>query len=160
MARRKVKFDFDPFEIAGVSKRKIMNVEEVLEDVEDYVITQVLSKVGDSVSPVSGQGRFRGLSKEYKEFKASQGAGTKANLELDGDLLNSLKVEFVKGGKLRLTVDEDQVGKADGHNNFSGKSRLPRRAFIPDESKKETFKKDILSGIRSVVRSVAEEDDG
>lgn len=147
MAKRQIKFDFDP--LAGVGKKITPSEEKrIVSRVKDYVLESVLSKVGEGISPVSGQGSFKRLNKEYAINQ--KGGNRLPNLELMGDMLDSLKIIKI-GDKLRLTVDESQQDKADGHNNFSGKSALPRRAFIPDEKKGETFKKDILEGIRTII---------
>ena len=145
-----VKFDFDPFEIAGVSRRKFSDsdISEIMSDVSDLVKEKVLDYVGSGESPVSGRGAFKKLNPEYA--KDQKGGNRTANLELEGDLLDSVKV-IQAGNKLRLTVDEDQQPKADGHNNFSGESKLPVRRFIPYAKQDETFKSDIIKTIRDIV---------
>ena len=150
MGRPLIKYDFDPFDIAGVSSKKFSDsdVEDIMSDVEDLVKEKVLSYVGDGVSPVKGRGAFKQLTEDYsKEMKHGS---RKPNLELEGDLLDSVTV-IRSGRKLRLTVGDDQMPKADGHNNFSGDSKIPTRRFIPYEKDGETFKSDILKDIRSIV---------
>lgn len=156
---RKVKFDFDPFDIAKVDKRKIPSEVKqlIIEDVVDLIQDKVLTYVADQTSPVSGVGSFKKLSKEYSVIKSKEVGNTKANLEAQGDMLDSLSVSQLKGTKIRLTVADDQQDKADGHNNFSGQSMLPRRPFIPDERRGETFKKEILDGIKKTVKNILED---
>lgn len=155
---RKVKFDFNPFSqtFSGV-RLKGEKRQRALDEIKEFVLEQVLAKVGSSNSPVSGQSRFRRLSSEYRKEKLAEGGSGQADLELTGALLDSLKINELRGSTLRLTVDSDQQPKADGHNNFSGKSELPRRAFIPDADKNEKFKADIMQGINRIVRRFSED---
>lgn len=150
MASRKVKFDFDPFEIAGVDKPRGEIKEQILESVADFVAEEVRASMESGVSPVSGEGKYKALSKLYKKKKIAEGLSGSPDLFFTGDLQSSIEVEFFKN-KLRLTVPQSEQGKADGHNNFSGKSELPTRAFIPNASEDQTFKRHILSGIRDIV---------
>lgn len=148
---RKVKYDFDPFEIAGIDKKPRGELkEEILSAVADFVAEEVRAKIESSTSPVSGEGKFTKLSKEYRKRKLAEGLSGSPDLTFSGDLLSSIEVDFFKN-KLRLTVSDDQQDKADGHNNFSGRSNLPTRAFIPNESDGQTFKRDILNGIKDIV---------
>lgn len=145
-----VKYDFDPFEIAGVSRRKFSDsdIQDIMSDVSDLVKEKVLDYVGSGESPVSGVRKFKALNEKYA--KEQKGGSRLPNLELEGDMLNAVKV-IPKGKKLRLTLDEDQQDKADGHNNFSGLSNLPPRRFVPKEDDGQTFKEDIIKHIRDIV---------
>jgi hypothetical protein len=156
----KVKFDFDPFEIAGVDPKDIpaSKREETLELIADFVLESVLSYVGDGNSPVSGHGKFPALSKDYKKRKVAEGGTPVPNLLLEGDLLDSLTVKRSRN-TLTLTVDgalEDK--KADNHNGFGiyGTPTLPERRFIPAEN--EMFKRDITEGIKRFVEDALDED--
>lgn len=147
----KVAYKFDPFEIAGVDPSGLSKADklEILDDVSDIVITSVLEYVGSANSPVSGRGKFAPLDEKYAEKE--HGGDRNAKLELSGDLLGSLIV-IKNGDSLVLTVPEEEQGKADGHNDFSGDSNLPTRRFIPNGADAETFKKSILNDIREHVR--------
>lgn len=146
MANRLVKFDFDPLEDLDVTL-KPSDKKELLGLIADYVHESILSDVGDSVSPVTGR-EFKKLSKQYAE-REHDGDRT-SHLELEGDLLDSIKVTPI-GSKIRATVDESEQPKADGHNNFTGKSKLPRRPFIPDEKRGEDFRSSIKKGIKEII---------
>jgi len=144
---RKVQFLYVPESIKG--KRIPSDLkEDILNEVADYLVESILDKVGEEKSPVTGR-QFKKLSEQYKKRKKAEGSGTKANLQLEGDLLDSLIAEVDKG-KIKITVSENQQPKADGHNNFSGKSLLPRRPFIPDAQRNETFTKDIRDGANDI----------
>lgn len=147
---RKVKYDFNPFQISGIPLRGNKRV-KALREVKDFVLEQVLSKVGRTQSPVSGEGSFKSLDKDYKKLKIKKGGRPIANLELTGKLTSGIKV-IPQAAGLRLTTTQTQQPKADGHNNFSGKSPLPRRQFVPDVQRSQTFKKDIIAGIKRIVK--------
>lgn len=152
----KVEFIFDPFEVAGVEKPDISKAkrDQILRDVADYVLESVLSDVGDSRSPVTGK-QFKKLDKDYAAEKKREGGTPVPNLLMQGDLLDSLLVKK-KGDKLILTVGDSQQDKADGHNNHTGDSQLPRRPFIPDADESETFRPAIRQGIREIIDDVLE----
>lgn len=150
MAVSRVKFAFNPFETTGVKVPK-KNRDEALSAVADFVLEQVLSKVGETNSPVKGRGKFKSLSKDYRAIKRARRASPIPNLELTGAMLDALK-STPTGNRVILEIAGKQASKADGHNNHSGDSDLPLRRFIPSNAEKETFKRDILSGIRSILK--------
>jgi hypothetical protein len=147
---RSVIYEFDPFEVTGLKKPKGANKREILRDVGDFLVETVLKDVSNTNSPVKGHGKFKRLSKDYKAFKKSQGAGTKPNLELEGDMLEALKYT-TKGDKIQIGIKGKQGDKADGHNNHSGESELPLRRFIPAEG--ETFKRGIIKGVKDIIKA-------
>lgn len=154
----KVEYKFDPFELVGIKKSEIPKDkrDELLDEIADFVLESVLSDVGSARSPVNGS-KFPGLSSEYKANKIRKGARPIANLELEGDLLDSLKVrKNHKEELLTLTVDPSQMPKADGHNNFSGDSMLPERKFIPNKDKDESFRPGIVNEIKRIILDALE----
>jgi len=139
-----VKFDFDPFEGFELTKGQ---KSDLTEDISAFVKESVLDAVGSGRTPVAGGAFKKNLSPVY-----AKKTGKKiSNLELTGDLLDSLEVKVVKGHKMRLTVSESEQDQADGHNNFSGKSNLPERQFIPNADRGQDFKKDIKKGIKEII---------
>lgn len=159
----KVQYKFDPFEIAGRDKKELSagKREEVMSRVADYVKESVLVDVAESRSPVTGR-RFKGLSTKgkdggYKARKVALGGDPTPNLRLRGAMLDSLVVDQ-GASRLTLTVGADQQDKADGHNNFSGKSKLPERKFIPDASNDEGFRPSIRDGIAAIIDAAIEEE--
>lgn len=151
MPKTKVQYDFDPLADLDVELTPSQK-ETLLENVGDFVRESILSDVGDARSPVSGRA-FPKLSKAY-----AKEVGRKiATLENTGDLLDSVVV-VRKGNKLRVTVPEDEQGKADGHNNFSGESPLPLRQFIPDASKDQRFRPEIRQGIQEIITEFLEDE--
>lgn len=104
--------------------------------------------MGESKSPLDGS-RFAALSKDYRKFKQGEGAPGVPNLELTGDMLSSLSYVEKGEGQIEIGIFGGEAGKADGHNNFSGKSNLPERRFIPGEG--ETFKPSIEKEIEAII---------
>lgn len=155
----KVEFVFDPFELVGLTEKKEdakrSDIADILDRVSDFILESVLVDIGDKRSPVTGR-NFVKLSQDYAKFKKKEGHPAIPNLLFTGDLLDSIKVVKQKG-MLKLTVEEDQQGKADGHNNFSGQSELPRRPFIPNKKAGETFRPEIRDGIAQIINDVLEE---
>ena len=149
---RKVIFEFDPFEIAGVDEPNPKTKKKVLQDCADFALVQTFEYMNAQTSPVQGHGRFKKLTKDYKKIKVAQGGAPVPDLFLEGAMQGALKAS-VKGGMVRLGVNGGKQGdKADGHCNFSGESELPLRRFVPNPEDGETFKKPILDGIRRIVR--------
>jgi len=153
----KFKFEFDPFEYAKVEKPKGRKLSSILDEVADLVKEAVLTDVGETRSPVTGRA-FKSLSKVYKEEKQAQGGSGSPDLELSGSMLDALTVKRTRRGTLELFVDsEKEQGKVDGHNNFTGQSKLPERKFIPASG--EDFRPAIRKQIKTLIESL-EEDDG
>lgn len=151
-------FKFDPIDELGIEVPKNKQ-KEALEEVATYLQEELLSYYGDANSPVSGGHWTRKLTKAYKELKGEQSSSDIANLELTGDLLDSFTVE-ADGSKIVVDVGSDQYGKAEGHitgQYGDGKMKKDyRRQFIPQ--KNETFKRQIISNIRRILKEY--EDDG
>lgn len=64
-------------------------------------------------------------------------------------MLDALEFRTTTGGIEVGIFDSSEVPKADGHNNFSGDSKLPKRRFIPE--KNQSFRPIIESGIEAVL---------
>lgn len=156
MARPKIKYDFNPIRLAGSNKRPRGDKRaQIYNEVKNEVLQRMQSFLDRGSSPVAGV-RFKRLSDDYADAKKS---GDKTpDLELTGAMRNSISIEEI-GGKLRVTVSDSQQGKADGHCNFSGASKLPKRRFIPNEKDGETFKKSIINTISSIVSEKLDGDD-
>lgn len=152
LTKDRIFYEFDPFKETGTNPLKGSELRDAKEKIANFVKEQVLDYVGSGKTPVSGGAWKRTLSPEYKKIKAKSSSATFANMEYKGDLLDALDVSIDSGTKLSLEVTgSDQVAKADGHNNFSGKSDLPARDFIPKSG--QSFKKPILDGIKSIIAS-------
>lgn len=157
-----VEYVFNPFDF--VTKKAAEKADEltksqraeIVNKVRDYLLEAIPSDMESQVSSVTGR-PFKSLSPEYAAKKRAAGHGTKANLIFEGDLIDSIRVRKGADDLLKVTVLPSQMGKADGHNNHSGDSPLPRRAFIPNSDDDETFRPAIRKEIKSIIESAIEE---
>ena len=129
---------------------------EAKEAVADYVKEAILEDAAKGVSSVSGK-KWAALDPDYKEFKSKKSSAARANLELTGAMLDALEVK-IKGNKIEIGwFDEDEAAKADGHNNFSGESKLPLRQSIPKPD--EEFRPGIREQIASILADYKAEEE-
>lgn len=155
MARRKVKYDFNPFTELGFKTPRDPELKaSALRLLSEAIEEAVLDDMNSGRSSVTGQ-RWKSLSERYADEQ--KGGNRLANLLLDGDLQASFQVAPRGRSELRVTFDDDQQGKADGHNNFSGRSRLPLRRSIPDKSEGETFRRGIRQTLAQRLRELGVE---
>lgn len=144
----RIKYTFNPYGLTG--KRPPKNAttrRSQLNRVKEFVLNEVLGHMDAETSIVDGS-RWQKLSKDYAEFKGTD----RADLELSGDLKSAIRIQREGDtNNLTLRVLDSQDGKADGHCNFSGRSKLPLRRFVPKKSDGETFSSDVLEAIRSIL---------
>ena len=152
----KIKYDFNPFALTGESAKGLGDKkEEVLIQIADLITETIKERAAGQLSTVSRRGKWKSLSTAYA--KSKKGGDKTANLTLTGDMLGSLNTHQRSGNTLRTTVGEDEQEKADGHNNFSGKSSLPLRRFVPDGEDGETWNKNLIEAMRNIIRQAKEE---
>lgn len=156
---KKISFEFDPFELTNTKKlRKKIKDEDLVslyEEISDYILDGALSKIGSGNSPIKYGQWKRSLSPEYKKEKKKWSSSLYANMELHGDMLDALEIKRKGKTKLEYGVfDPDEAPKADGHNNHSGLSKLPKREFIPKQG--GSFKRDILNGVKNIIEDYAD----
>jgi hypothetical protein len=129
---------------------------EVKDKIGNYVVDQIQKHLNMVKSPVSGE-TFDPLSKDYKAIKKKKGAGSRANLFLEGDMRFNLGYEPYQGGLEIGIFDEGEAQKADNHNKVSAKSKktgVPKRQFIPN--REESFNEKIMNGIQSIIDKASE----
>lgn len=139
----------------GISKLPKRVRDRVAEEVGNYLVETTLISIEQGKSPVSGEGNFKALSKNYAELKKREGGTPKPNLELNGDLKDQLDFEVTKDG-VRIGVFGDRAPAADGHNNLSGKSALPKRRFLPSEG--QNYKRDTVKEVERIIADVIAEE--
>jgi hypothetical protein len=123
--------------------------EELKERIGELLVEQTLESLADAKSPVDGAPYKSSLSKAYGEFKQDENGNRKANLDLTGDMISALDFK-IEGDKIKIGIfDPMEAPKADGHNNFSGDSKLPARQFLP--KKGEEYKSEIAQLIRDTI---------
>ncbi len=149
---------FDPIKELDLdiprSKRR-----EALETAASFLKEAVLEYIGDAKSPVAGGKWIRRLEPAYREKKIEESGVDFANLELTGDLLDSLSAQ-VNRGKVVFDVAEDEYGKAEG--NLTGiygenSKKVKPRQFLPQG--KETFKKSILEDLKALLQEYEDGED-
>lgn len=131
---------------------KVDNPRDVKREIGNFLVEQILSDVGESKSPVSGRS-FVKLNKKYQEFKKEFSSSAIPNLELHGDMLDSLTFKDIGGGKIEVGIfDKTEAQKADNHNKFSSASegtKVPKRQFIPKPN--ESFRPAIRKEIKDII---------
>lgn len=127
-------------------------VKQTLEEVGGYLVEQILENCGRAKTSVANGAWKSSLSPAYKKRKGDQSSSLIANMELTGDMLDSLTFK-TNGKKIEIGIfDYNEAQKADNHNKFSGASKgtnVPQRQFIP--RKGEKFSRDILSEINQII---------
>jgi hypothetical protein len=148
--------DLDEYGLGEINDDQVK--ERAKREVADYLKNEALRFLDRGTSPVQGEGRFKILEPEYAE-KEKGGVRT-SNLELEGDLKDSLLSEPATGSFVRFGHQGAQVPKADGHNQLSGKAQrwaleneFPKRRYVPDNGQR--FVGEIENEIRSIIRSYA-----
>jgi hypothetical protein len=116
--------------------------QDAIDSIGGKIVKSIKDYLSDGESPVDGYDKFEKLSLKYAEKKGSD----LPNLYLEGDLWKSLGYER-KGDTLIIGVDSSQEGKADGHSNFSGDSKLPLRRFIADEGEEYKEQQSIIDEV-------------
>lgn len=135
-------------ELQGLPKKVQSDVKK---RVGEYLIESTLDSISKRNSPISGASFKKSLSKEYAKYKAKNGLPPLANLEFEGDLLDSLRFKSGKDSKIRIGhFKSSEAPKADGHNNFSGDSKLPERRYLP--KKDDQYKRNIISDVDDIIK--------
>lgn len=73
-------------------------------------------------------------------------------------MLDSLTYETTREGIKVGIFKSSEVPKADGHNDFSGDSKLPKRRFIPEDN--QEFKATIVAGVNQILDGYRINDQG
>jgi hypothetical protein len=136
-------------DIIPKGKIKPADKKELREELGELLYDMVLQYVSEAKSPVKRERTdFPELNKDYAKAKSKVAIG-KANLELTGAMLDAVQVKTTNQSiEIGIFNDKGQADKADGHCNHSGRSKLPRRRFIPAEG--QGFKKDIMDELKEL----------
>ena len=134
--------------------------EAVAKEVIDFIVERTLK--GNDVSGNKWKGPAGKYSKNYKkslEFK-NAGKGSKVNLELSGEMLNSLKVLSFKKGQALIGYKNgsEANGKAEGNIKGTYGQKTPIRGkarnFLGLNTKKGAIlQKDLIPIVKEVVGS-------
>lgn len=140
------------------------NIKDAKEEVGEYIVNEILRETAKGKSPVEGEPRFRDVQPDYA--KEEKGGNKRANLRLEGDLMQALKFILEKGADISIGVKGSQAPKADGHNQISEEAKAwakktdrekYKRRFIPDEGQDFTDK--IMKGVNSILDDYRESAD-
>lgn len=131
-----------PTNIRGSERR------DLLDEIGEFIVSEIIQNVSSGFSPLQGINKFKKLSPEYAQYQKN--GDTTANLDLNGDMLDSLTFKIVGTNKIKIGIfDPDQAIKSFNHNTGD---TIPRRAFIPN--KNEQFDKRIMSGVDELIQEV------
>lgn len=126
------------------------------DDAAEVLKVNMLEMIHAGRSPITGR-KFPKLTKDYEQKKKSEGGSGNPDLELSGEMLDSLDVR-VKGKKLQIVIDEEQFGKAEG-NNIGSYGRDPNqkkaRKFYPEDG--ERYTEAVLGDVKSILRDAIDE---
>ena len=148
--KEEVSFTYDLDEL--LDDVPIEDREDAAYDAGNVALDAVKSYMAKQTSPVKGEGKFQALSKDYKKIKQKIAGNKKANLKLFGDLDESMEVE-ANDNSFTISIREDNVEKAYNHNTKKTKENpLPKRQFLPNDAKNETFKRDVISKIKKEIK--------
>jgi len=120
--------------------------EDAALDAGEAALGAVKSYMEGQSSPVSSQGRYKALSKEYKKKKRKIAGNERANLKLFGDLDESLEVDADDNSFTISVKGRENTLKAYNHNVGD---TLPKRQFLPDEGQK--FKRNVVAKIKEQI---------
>ena len=125
------------------------NQKAAKQEVGDYLINETIRYMERGISPVAGEAPWEKLDKEYaKEEHAGNRTPT---LNATGRLREALQFRSNDDGIEIGIFHKSQQPKADGHNNFSGQSQLPRRRFVP--SSRQNYRSEIMANVGRILNA-------
>ena len=148
-SKSSVKIDISE-ELEGTTK---LQREAIKEIVGETILEGIAQRTSQQKSPVAGGQYKSGLSESYRKQKGSN----VADLVLQGDMLNSIKVKTTKTGKtVELVIDDETEAAKSYHHNTGSRPAgnfLPKRQFLPTKKDGE-FTKTILNKIKKKVKQI------
>ena len=122
--------------------------EDAAFDAGNAALEAVKGYMEGSTSPVKGVYKpFPALNKEYKKRKQKIAGNSKANLKLFGDLDESMEIDADENS-FTININKDNVEKAYNHNEGD---TLPKRQFLPNDERGETFKRNVVAKIKEQI---------
>jgi hypothetical protein len=162
MAKGDAYHEFDPFKLTGVKPSKSRDSRDAaLAEVADFVKESILNNCASGKTSIDGGLWKKKLTPEYKKEKLKESGVGFANLELHGDLLDSLDTK-VAGKKIIIEItDSAELGKAEG-NLIGSYGRDPNpdnaREFMPHK-RGDRLTPEIMRGVKEILQQY-EDDDG
>lgn len=130
---------------------------EVTEAVGELLVEKIKDYCSSANSPVDGYDWNKRLSPKYKKLKEAATGRKAADMDLTGEMLEALTYRATRDTVEVGIFDKSQVGKADGHNNFSGDSQLPLRRFIPNNEDEDKFKAPIMRELIALAEEILQD---
>ena len=121
---------------------------QVKREIGSFLEDAILDKISQGTSPVKGMKAFKKLDQKYADAK--KGGDNTPNLNLDGDLWDSIKAKSI-GGEAAIEVGVFRKTEAPIAFNHNTGDTLPTRRFIPKQN--QAFTDDIQQGIRDIIES-------
>ncbi len=129
--------------------------EDALNVAGQLILAQIKEYLDNQNTPVSKGSYKKGLSTKYKERKKAMGQPGIANLQLTDAMLNDLEVDATKS-TITFKLDESaQIKKAFNHNTGD---TLPQRQFMPDDTRNEKFKPNVLKEAKAAIETFKTEE--
>ncbi len=151
ITKKKISYELDlSRQLEGLSNTQRTEAKRAI---AEFIVSEIENQTQAQVSPVTGQG-FTPLSKVYKDRKKALGKGGDADLHLNNDMIDSIKAQVKESSVVFKITNPTEKKKAFNHNVGD---TLPRRTFLPDDTKKGkfgTFNEGIRKGVRDIVKGV------
>ena len=125
------------------------NLQAAKQEVGEYLVNESIRYMEEGRSPVAGEAPWPKLNKEYAA-KEHNGDRT-PTLNATGRLRESLQFRTTDEGVEVGIFHKSQQAKSDGHNNFSGKSQLPQRRFVP--SGRQNYRSEIMANVDRILNA-------
>lgn len=148
-----LKDEFDKNGIKDTDKK-----DTLLKAAGSLILSEVVQYLDKGVTPVSKGSYKKSISPEYKKVKTKKGGKPLADMQLTDNMLNSIEFRN-SGNKLTIGIvgtDKDtKTSKLKAYNHNVGDT-LPKRQWLPDDSKDEKFKRSIIKKVKDLIKSEAE----
>ena len=138
----------------GLNKIPVDQRRGTKKDIAEFLINEIARFTADTKSPVQGESWKSTLDSSTpggKRYIKEKGTN-KANMRLDGDLMESLGWRSTADGVAVGIMDPALRPHADGHNHHTAASvraTPPRRRFIPGND--QQFRSTIISQVRDII---------
>lgn len=162
MAKGEAYYEFDPFKATGVKpSRSRASREQALEDAANFIKESILDNCASGKTSVAGGLWKKKLDPAYRKEKLKESGVGFANLELNGDMLDSLETYF-SGTKIVVEIsDAAELDKAEG-NLLGSYGRAPdpsnAREFMP-HARGQKLTPEIMSGVKKILEQYEDNDE-
>lgn len=152
--KNKISYELDLEDLYDKYKVKQSKRKELSEIIGNELFNSTLDYLAKQNSPVKDGSYKKGLDKDYAKFKGSK----IADLQLTSDMLESVTISPTKKNVTLKITDTKEKKKAFNHNTPKDeKNKLPQRKFIPDDTKKEIYKKPIMDKVKRIIKDASED---